>query len=133
MSTPDSAMLQFVRRCSEYCRAAACGRIICTLEVDFGSLLPEIEAVGRLTVDVEAPLEHWLWPGSVDWRADGRGWCRLPDATRSAAEAVVNGWIARAREQILRMTGVEILSALEGHKSIAVSIDSAGAGRSPGG
>ena len=125
MSIPDSAELNFVHRCSEYCRAAACGRIICTLKVDFGSLCPEIEAGHRLTVDVEAPLEQWLWPGSVDWRADGRGWSRLPDATRTTAEAVVNGWIAPAREQILRMTGGEILAALESGKSIEVPIDKA--------
>ena len=122
MTQLDGARLRFYRRCSEFCRAPACGRIIGALEVDFGSLLPEVDAEGRLTVTVEAPVEQWPWPGVVDWfsRLDPK-WSAMRPAIGASADAIVRPWIERGRAAILGMTWSEILGALEQHKSIEVT------------
>ena len=123
MIQSDSSRLRFYRRCSEHCRASACGRIIAALEVDFGSLLPEIDAGNRLVATVEAPIELWLWPGCVDWsaRLDPK-WAGMRPALGAAADAIVRPWVERARAHILTLTGQEILGALEQYKSIEVRV-----------
>lgn len=132
MSTPDSATIRFFWRKTEFCPCAGCARLTVRLDVDFGSLLPEIDAERRLAATIEAPIGHWFLGGLVDWDPAGQ-WANMRPGIQAAAQDTVREWIGRAREQILGMTGREILSAIDGHKSIAVSIDSAGAGRSPGG
>lgn len=122
MMQSDSASLRFYRQCSPYCRASACGRIIGALEVDFGELLPEVDAEGRLTVTVEAPVDQWLWPGAVDWqtRFDPK-WAHVRPALATAADDIVRPWIERARAHILTLTCGDILDAVEQHKSIEVA------------
>lgn len=126
MSTPDSAMIRFFWRKAEFCPCAACARLIVRLDVDFGSLLPEIDAERRLTVRLEAPIGHWILGHSIKWDAR-KWWSCVPRATTMKANKIVRGWVARARAHILGMTGGEILAAIEGYKSIVVSIDNAGA------
>ena len=121
MTQLDSARLRLLyRRSSEFCRASACGRIVGVLEIDLGSLLPEIEAGNRLVVRVDAPLEVWLWPG-VDWQArfDPK-WATVRPSIGAKADAIVRPWIERARARILTLMGREILEAIEQHKSIEV-------------
>ena len=121
MTQLDSATLRFYRRCGEYCRSSACGRIIGVLEVDFGELLPEIDAGNRLVVTVDAPLEVWLWPGAVDWQAQlDPKWSHVRPALAIAADNIARPWVDRARAHILTLTGREILDAVEQHKSIEV-------------
>lgn len=121
MNESDSARLRFYRQCAPYCRAPACGRIICALDVDFGSLLPEVDAEGRLVVTVEAPVEQWPWPGVVDWWAalDPR-WAGMRPAIGATADTIVRPWVERARAHILTLTWYEILNAIVQHKSIEV-------------
>lgn len=121
MTKLDSAKLRFYRRCGNHCIAPACGRIIGALEVDFGELLPEVDAEGRLVVTVEAPVDHWPWPGVVDWFAalDPR-WAGMRPAIGATADTIVRPWVERARAHILTLTWCEILNAIEQHKSIEV-------------
>lgn len=121
MTQLDSARLRFYRLCSKYCLASACGRISGVLEVDLGSLLPEIEAGNRLVVTVDAPLEVWLWPGAVNWHAQlDPKWARVRPSLATAADNIVRPWVDRARAHILTLMGREILEAIEQHKSIDV-------------
>ena len=119
MSKPDSAKLQFYRRRAEYCACVHCARLMVRVEVDFGSLLPEIDAEHRLWTETVAPYEHWLFDGLVDWRPNGQ-WIGLHPALQMAVQSTVRDWIDLARAHILSMTGREILGALESGKSIQV-------------
>ena len=121
MIQSDSARLRFYRRCGEYCRAPACGRIIGALEVDFGELLPEVDAEGRLVVTVEAPVEQWPWPGVVDWfsRLDPK-WSAMRPSIGASADTIVRPWIERARAHILTLTWQEILDAIQQCRTIEV-------------
>lgn len=127
MNKPDSAKIQFYRRKAEYCSCVQCGRLMVQLEIDFGSLLPEIETTQKLTVSICAPLDHWIFAHAIEWWADKDPcWSMIYSRkTVYEAEATVRLWIARARGLILGMTGREILAALESGTSIAVAIDSA--------
>lgn len=121
MTKLDSAKLRFYRRCRDYCRASTCGRIIGVLEVDLGSLLPEIEAGDKLIVPVEAPIDLWVWPGAVDWfSALDPKWSAMRPAIGATADAIVRPWIERARAHILTLTWQEILDAIKQHKTIKV-------------
>lgn len=121
MTQSDSAKLRFYRRCRDYCRASTCGRIIGVLDVDLGSLLPEVEAGDKLIISVEAPIDLWVWPGAVDWfSALDPKWSAMRPAIGATADAVVRPWIERGRSAILGMTWSEILGVLEQHKSIDV-------------
>lgn len=121
MNESDSARLRFYRQCSPYCRASTCGRVIAALDVDFGSLLPEVDAEGRLVVTVEAPVEQWPWPGVVDWfAAMNPRWAGMRPGIVATADDIVRPWIERARAHILTLTWREILDAIEQHKSIEV-------------
>lgn len=121
MTQSDSAKLRFYRRCRDYCRASTCGRIIGVLDVDLGSLLPEVEAGDKLIISVEAPIDLWVWPGAVDWfSALDPKWSAMRPAIGATADAVVRPWIERGHSAILGMTWSEILGVLEQHKSIDV-------------
>ena len=124
MNKLDSAKLQFYRRQSQHCSCTGCASLIVRLEVDFGSLLPEIDAERALTTSLEVPLEHWFFERAVNWVPRGF-WASLLPMPKMEADEIVQRWIARARAHILGMTGREILVALESGKSIEVPIDKA--------
>ena len=119
MNKHDSAKIQFYRRRAEYCACVHCARVTVRLDVDFGSLLPEIDAERILTTDLEAPIDHWLFEGMIDWIPRGP-WAELRPGLKMAAHSTVHDWIDLARAHILSMTGREILDALECCKSIEV-------------
>ncbi len=119
MNKPDSAKIQFYRRKAQYCGCVGCARVFVELEVDFGSLFPEIDAERRLATELEAPLDHWLFQGIVSWEPLGP-WATLRPGVKMAAKDRVGDWIDLARAHILSMTGREILDALESCKSIEV-------------
>lgn len=121
MTQLDSARLRFYRRCGEFCRASTCGRVIGALDVDFGELLPEVDAEGRLTVTVEAPVEQWPWPGVVDWfsRLDPK-WSAMRPSIGASADTIVRPWIERARARILTLTWQEIVDAIQQCRTIEV-------------
>jgi hypothetical protein len=89
------------------------------IEVDFGSLLPEIEAERALTTDLEAPLEHLFFERAVNWVPHGP-WASFGPMQKMQADEIMRSWISLAREHILSMTGREILAALESGKPIEV-------------
>ncbi len=119
MNKHDSAKIQFYRRRAEYCACVHCARVTVRLDVDFGSLLPEIDAERILTTDLEAPIDHWLFEGMIDWIPRGP-WAELRAALKMGARDIVHDWIDLARSHILSMAGREILGALESGKSIEV-------------
>ena len=122
MSKRDSAKLQFYRVPTHHCCDSQCNQIVVQLTVDFGSLFMEIEADDGLRAYTKAPISRWILGHSIKWDAR-KWWSCVPRATTTKANKIVCGWVARARDRILSMTGREILAALESGKSVEVPID----------
>lgn len=119
MNKSDSAKIQFYRVQMHAWGDCSCNQIIAQLTVDFGSLLPEIEADTILSGYVKAPIDRWILGSRIAWDSR-RLWAGVRRSTTTQANQIMREWIVWARAHILGMTGREMLAALEGYKSIEV-------------